>query len=185
MCACVCLHVCHCVCVCVCVCVGVGHRPYGPNELNGNGERLLDFCANNGFIVSNTWFQHKPIHQLTWYRNGDRSNRGHMIDLVLVNRRFRTSVLDTRVFRATHLQSDHELVVSTLRFKIKSKRQRQGCCTQVQTLDLPRELVSSFQTSLLEAHNRTLGRTGGVESTWTAFRESMDSAFASLPTVQR
>jgi hypothetical protein len=53
-------------------------------------------------IVSNTWFQHKPIHQLTWYRNGDRSKAGHLIDLVLVNRKFRSSLLDTRVFRCTH-----------------------------------------------------------------------------------
>ena len=80
---------------------------YSPDEVNANGERLLDFCANNNLIVSNSWFQRKSIHQLTWYRNGDRSQPGHMIDLVLINRKFRSSMLDTRVFRATHLQSDH------------------------------------------------------------------------------
>ena len=61
--------------------------PYGPDEVNTNGEGLLDFCANNNLIVSNSWFQHKPIHQLTWYKNGDRSQPGHMIDLVLINRK--------------------------------------------------------------------------------------------------
>ena len=69
--------------------------PYGPDEVNTNGERLLDFCANNN----------------SWYRNGDCSQPGHMIDLVLINRKFRSSMLDTRVFHATHLQSDHELVI--------------------------------------------------------------------------
>ena len=49
-------------------------------------------------IVTNTWFQHKPLHQATWYRNGDRSRPGHMLDYVLINSRFRTCVLDTRVF---------------------------------------------------------------------------------------
>ena len=39
-----------------------------------------------------------------------------------MNNRFRTSVLDTRVFRSVYHQSDHELVVSSLRFKIKAKR---------------------------------------------------------------
>ena len=42
--------------------------PYGSDEVNANGERLLDFCANNNLIVSNSWFQHKSIHQLTWCR---------------------------------------------------------------------------------------------------------------------
>ena len=45
-----------------------------------------------------------------------------MIDHVLVNKRFHTGVLDTCVYRSTFHESDHELVVSTLRFKIKAKR---------------------------------------------------------------
>ena len=40
--------------------------PYGPSELNENGEQFLDFCASHDLIASNTWFQHKPMHQLTW-----------------------------------------------------------------------------------------------------------------------
>ena len=118
--------------------------PYGPSELNENGEQLLDFCAGHDLIVSNTWFQHKPIHQLTWYRNGDRSNAGHLIDLVLVKRKFRSSLLDTRVFWCTHHQSDHELVISTIRFKIKTKRLHCKTSSHNQTQDLPRDVVMSF-----------------------------------------
>ena len=58
-------------------------------EHNDNGTRLLDFWANNHLIVSNMWFQHKPVHQATWFQNGDRSRTGHMIDFVLVHSRFR------------------------------------------------------------------------------------------------
>ena len=138
--------------------------PYGPDEVNANGERLLDFCANNNLIVSNSWFQHKSIHQLTWYRNGDRSQPGHMIDLVLINRKFRSSMLDTRVFRATHLQSDHELVISTIRFKIKSKRLQQKRAPSIQTEGLPKETVFSFQSALLDAHNHACQHATGVDS---------------------
>lgn len=87
--------------------------PHGIGECNENGVRLLDFCANNQLIISNTWFQHKLLHCATWFRNGDRSKPGHMIDYVLVNKRFRSSVLDTGVYRSTFHESNHELVMST------------------------------------------------------------------------
>ena len=54
--------------------------PHGIGECNANGERLLDFCARNQLIVSNTWFQHKLFHQATWFRNSDCSRP--VLDLV-------------------------------------------------------------------------------------------------------
>ena len=77
--------------------------PHGLGEQNGNGKRLFDFCTANQLLVTNIWFQHKPLHQATWYRNGNRSHPGHMIDYVLVNNHFRSSVLDTSMFRSTYL----------------------------------------------------------------------------------
>ena len=49
-----------------------------------------------------------------------------MIDHVIVNIRFCTSVLDTRVYGSTFHESDNEFVVSTLHFKIKAKRRHIG-----------------------------------------------------------
>ena len=39
----------------------------GCGKMNENGERLLDFCEENAFIVGGTLFKHKDIHKLTWY----------------------------------------------------------------------------------------------------------------------
>ena len=38
----------------------------GEETRNDNGRKLLEFCATNGLIVCNTWYQHKEIHQFTW-----------------------------------------------------------------------------------------------------------------------
>ncbi|CAF4234070.1 unnamed protein product, partial [Rotaria magnacalcarata] len=37
--------------------------PYAVDAINENGERLFDFCSLNNRVISNTFFQHKPIHQ--------------------------------------------------------------------------------------------------------------------------
>ena len=127
--------------------------PHGVGNINGNGQRLLDFCATNSLLISNTWFRHKFLHQCTWYQNGDRSNPDHMIDYVLIGAKFCSSILDTRVYRGVHHISDHELVVSTLRFKIKAKRHQCHHSSPLQTKQLPREVVASFRASLADAYN--------------------------------
>ena len=97
---------------------------FGPAEQNENGVWLLDFCAPNGLVITNTLFQHRPCHQHTWFHPAKSSQSGHILDYVLVNRRYRSSVLDTRVYRKTHLESDHHLLISKVRFKLKARRTR-------------------------------------------------------------
>ena len=36
---------------------------FGPQKLNKNGERLLEFCSLNGLVVTNTVSQHRSCHQ--------------------------------------------------------------------------------------------------------------------------
>ena len=84
--------------------------------------RLGNVCCSvtNKLLITNTWYWHKSKHQCTWDQNDDHSNPGHMIDYVHISAKYRSSSLDTHVYRKVHHQSDHELIVSTLRFKIKT-----------------------------------------------------------------
>ncbi|VDP44640.1 unnamed protein product [Heligmosomoides polygyrus] len=66
-------------------------------EVNDNGVRLLTFAAANGLMIGNSIFQHKQKHQLTW--RAPNGNESALLDYVLVNRRFRTSIRDVRVKR--------------------------------------------------------------------------------------
>ncbi|XP_044755085.1 craniofacial development protein 2-like [Coccinella septempunctata] len=38
---------------------------HGEDVLNSNGKRLLEFCEIHGFIIGNTFFEHKDIHKYT------------------------------------------------------------------------------------------------------------------------
>ena len=135
---------------------------FGPEEQNGNGVKLLDFCALNGLVITYTLFQHRVCHQHTWFHPAESSN-------VLVNQRFKTSILDTRVYRKTHLQSDHRLVISKVSLKLKAKRRRvqREPRYQVDPPCLEDQQVKEFRKILageLEAEPK-----GDVEEDWCTF----------------
>ena len=50
----------------------------------------------------------------------------NQIDRVLINRKFRTSLLDTRAIRSADIASDHHLVCTKLRLKLKAAPKRRG-----------------------------------------------------------
>nr|VZI25315.1 unnamed protein product [Spirometra erinaceieuropaei] len=79
-----------------------------------NGERLLSFADRNRLLVTNTCFQHRKKHLLTWYSNDGRT--ASQIDYILVSSRFRSWVHDSRSMRGAETGnahgSDHVLVLS-------------------------------------------------------------------------
>ena len=155
--------------------------PHGMGDCNGNGERLLDFCSNDQPFVINTWFKHKSIHKTTWFQNGNHSRPGHIIDYILVNRHFRSSILDTRVYQSVLHESDHELVVSTFRFKIKTKR-CQSTVPHCQTTNLHADIKSDFRTHLSHAFSH-IPNDASIKSSWSAFKSIINSACTLLPEV--
>lgn len=158
---------------------------FGPAEQNENGVRLLDFCAVNRLVVTNTLFQHRPCHQLTWFHPAEssRTGRGHVLDYVLVNQRFRSSVLDTRVYRKTQLESDHRLLVSRVRLKLKARRRRtqRHLRHQVDARYLEKQQVLDSRTLL--AGQLESGPSGNVEEAWRNFKYSLMSAQECLPLI--
>lgn len=51
-------------------------------EINDNGNRLLELCALEELCIMNTWFQQKDKLKSTWRHH--RSKKWHMIDLIIV-----------------------------------------------------------------------------------------------------
>ncbi len=94
--------------------------PHGSGARSQNGSRLLDFAKGHGLRIAGSWFQRSLPRRQSWY-----SNTGVVakeIDHVLVGGRWRL-LQNCRVFRsAQFFNTDHRLVVATLRLQLKSKR---------------------------------------------------------------
>ena len=62
-----------------------------------NGIRLLTLCLAQNLVVGSSLLPHRKIHKLTW--NSPDGKTVNQIDHTLVNRRWRNSLRDVRVYR--------------------------------------------------------------------------------------
>ena len=77
---------------------------HGLGQRNYNGGRLCDLSDMNELVITGTLFPHKTIHKATW-TSPDGTTKSQ-IDHILISRRLRNSVKDTRVFRSADIGSD-------------------------------------------------------------------------------
>ncbi|CAF3366853.1 unnamed protein product [Rotaria sp. Silwood2] len=92
---------------------------YGYGSRNERGERLLEFAAEHNLFICNTRFQQTSNRKWTWESpDGIHKN---MIDLVIVQKRWKTSVTNCRTFQGADISSDHSLVLCNIKLKLKNK----------------------------------------------------------------
>ena len=95
--------------------VGVDHNSwpsclgqFGTGKINENGQRLLELCCHYGLCVSNTFFNTKPQHRVSWRH--PRSKHWHQLDLILTRRVNLSSIKITRSYQSADCGTDHSLV---------------------------------------------------------------------------
>ena len=89
---------------------------HGCGVMNDNGERLVDYCLNNNYVIGGTIFAHQDIHKLTWKSPDGRTS--NQIDHIIINGKWRRSLQDVRVCRGADIYSDHYLVTARVKLKL-------------------------------------------------------------------
>ena len=84
---------------------------------NKNGQRLVEFCEENGLAVTNSLFRHRASHRTTWVGHrrdeatGNTKPIYNQIDFVLFPKNRQQWVTNSRPYAGTTTNSDHRLVV--------------------------------------------------------------------------
>ena len=150
---------------------------HGCGKMNENGERLIDFCLDFDLVIGGTLFQHKDIHKLTWKSpDGKTVNQ---IDHLMINHRWRRSLLDVRVFRGADLYTDHFLVVGSIRLKLKNAYHKKSSKKGYDVSRLKNEKIQKEYSDRLRSCLRTSAYTcltGDVENRWNSIRDGFCKA---------
>ena len=134
---------------------------HGCGVMNDNGERLVDYCLNNNYVIGGTIFAHRDIHKLTWKSPDGRTS--NQIDHIIINGKWRRSLQDVRVCRGADIYSDHYLVTARVKLKLhkvvpESQRRKQLDVTRLACPVTKQEFV-------LELRNRFNALTDTSEET--------------------
>ena len=98
---------------------------------------MVSFCDFNNLIITGTIFSHRNIHKATWKSPDGRTK--NQIDHILISRQHRTTVLDTKVLRGADVASDHYLVRTKLRVKLKKIKTVRNPRRKYDTIQLNQE----------------------------------------------
>ena len=97
---------------------------FGYGDRNERGERLMEFAMDNELVICNSKFQNKECRKWTWRSPGGKTK--NMIDLILINKKWITSVQQCRSFQGADVNSDHSLVIANIKIKLKRKYKAQS-----------------------------------------------------------
>ena len=149
--------------------------PFGTGNLNNNGERMQDFCQQNKLKIMNTFFRHKPIHKTTW-TSPDGKTRNE-IDYICVSQRMAHSTQDVRVKRGADVGSDHELLVSKIKIKLKSLMRRTD---YQQPIDIDKfkdkEMKNKYAVEIKNTFSAlaNFDQTSDIEEQWNMFKNAIN-----------
>ncbi|XP_033106174.1 craniofacial development protein 2-like [Anneissia japonica] len=147
---------------------------YGCGKLNSNGEFLLTLCTEHQLAITNTFFNHKPAHKNSWMHS--RSKHWHLIDYIIILQRDLVDILDTRAMRGANCSTDHIMIRSITKFKVRRKMMK-GRKSNYK-LNISRIKNRQVQEKLEKTLTERLDTIppGDAENKWQAFKEVVCNA---------
>ena len=93
---------------------------FGLGKSKERGSQLLQFCTINGLVITNILFCHSPKRRVTWISPDNLTM--NQIDYILVRKKIKSKVKNSRTYHSADKGSDHFLVLANLSIKDKKTK---------------------------------------------------------------
>ena len=167
----------------------VERRCAGANALgsrNDNGDRLMELMIANQLLATNTCFDHKAAHTVTWHSNDQRTQ--NQIDYILVRQRWRSSIMDARTYWGTAWVSDHGLLQARFRLRFScDKISKRPLRFDTECLQLD-DRKAAFQNAVCTNLQRVTGAGASlsIDERWGGMKAALaDAAKATIGFAKR
>ena len=145
--------------------------PFTVDVENENESKLIDFFELNNMITTNTFFNHKVIHQTSWMHS--RSKKWHMIDFTIVNKKFRSSLEGVRMFRRAPsiIGTDHHLMRVKIKMHLRNRRKHVNMkkMNVGSTMLKDDKLLEAFQKVLSDIFDDARSNTMNIDGRYNLF----------------
>ncbi|CAF3677816.1 unnamed protein product [Rotaria socialis] len=156
---------------------------YGYGDRNERGERLLEFAALHNFYICNTRFQQKPNRKWTWISpNGVHKN---MIDLILIQKRWKSSVMNCRTFQSADISSDHSLVLCNIKLRLKQRQIKPQQNHRFEINQLKNQATKKLYQEKLNANLQRIIETDSIDEHVTKIERAIEEALQTTITTTK
>jgi exonuclease III len=161
----------------------MGPHGFGEQQPSENGERLLQLAGALQLRLANTFFKQSSYRTAT-HRMKDRNKRDvlRVIDYIAVSKRFMSSVTNCRVFRSFDTDSDHNMLVLTMRLRLSVAKQHSARGQAARPYNCSRLQESAavqqcFELAMSNQFSRLAGaQMQSAQDEWTQLAAAADQA---------
>ena len=129
----------------------------------------MNFCSVNNLVITNTLFEKKTSTR--WTFQGPDGITKNLVDYIIVNNRWKSSVQDVRVCSA-EIGSDHRLVMARVKLRLK-KEMRQNTINSADIDKLKDTQVKKKYQEELQEKLTKIKEDTKVEEHWSNFRKAI------------
>lgn len=119
--------------------------PFGEKVENDNGDRLITLCKQHGYMIMNSFFQHREIHKFTWEQPTKKQKS--IIDYIIVKQKRDMIVKDVRVYRKPECGSDHYMLLG--KFILTSRKKQNTMAVKEDTINTTHMNEPKYKVNLL------------------------------------
>lgn len=148
---------------------------YSKGNANPQGINLLNFCAENNLVITNTVFKHKTPHITTWtapFRNFKQNGENrrnpirNQIDYIITRINDKTIIKDSRSYGGIKTETDHKLVKAKIELKIHKQKQKQSKQIQINYTNFSESTLKTEYQNRVEEQLQNIEKNETPQEKW-------------------